>query len=188
MLETRIQQQFFESADLLYQSAEAMAKPLATAAHMMLTSVTAGSRLLCAGAGVATADAQLAAALLASQFEHERPGLAALALAPQLGALLGMAALARQVQTLGHPGDLLLWLDPQNDPEAGTLMAAARAQDMAVIALVGPDDARLRAALHDTDVLISLPAARLARRLTTQRVALFALCDALDAQLLGMES
>ena len=99
-----------------------------------------------------------------------------------------MAALTRQVQTLGHPGDLLLWLDPEGEPEAGALIAAARAQDMAVVAIAGPDDGLLRKLLSDTDVLVQLSPARLARRLELQRVALFALCDAIDAQLLGLES
>lgn len=187
MLETRLQQQFFESADLLYQAAEPLTRPLATAAQMMLASVTAGSRLLVAGAGLAQADAQLFAALLGSQFEQERPGLAAIALTPQLGVLSGMAALSRQVQTLGHPGDLLLLLDPEADAEAGALVLAAQGQDMAVIAVCGPDDGLLRAQLSDTDVLIRLAAPRLPRRLEMQRLVLNTLCDALDAQLLGLE-
>ncbi|MFN4115261.1 MAG: phosphoheptose isomerase, partial [Inhella sp.] len=64
MLETRLQQQFFESADLLYQAAEQLTKPLSTAAQMMVASLTAGSRLLCAGSGLAQADAEQFAALL----------------------------------------------------------------------------------------------------------------------------
>lgn len=187
MLETRLQQQFFESADLLYQAAEQLTKPLTTAAQMMVASLTAGSRLICAGSGLAQTDAAQFAALLLSQFEQDRPGLAAIALAPQLGELGGLAALSRQVQALGHPGDLLLWLDPDDDPEAVALLAAARAQDMAVVAIAGPDATLLRAALSDTDVLVQLTPARLARRLALQRVALHALVDAIDAQLLGLE-
>lgn len=187
MLETRLQQQFFESADLLYQAAEPLTKTLSTAAQMLLASVTGGARLWVAGAGLAQSDAQLTAALLASQLEQDRPGLAAVALAPQLGSLSGMAALSRQVQALGHPGDLLLLLDPDNDPEAGALVLAAQGQDMAIVALCGPDDAPLRERLSDTDVLIRLAAPRLPRRLEMQRVVLHALCDALDAQLLGLE-
>jgi D-sedoheptulose 7-phosphate isomerase len=187
MLENRIQAQFFESADLLYQAAEQITKPLSTAAQMMVASVTAGSRLLCAGTGLAQTDAAQLAALLTSQFEQDRPGLAALLLSPQIGALSGMAALTRQVQTLGHPGDLLIWLDPEGEPEANALIAAARAQDMAVVAICGPEDGVLRAALSDTDVLVKLAPTRLSRRLEIQRVALHALCDAIDAQLLGLE-
>jgi D-sedoheptulose 7-phosphate isomerase len=188
MLETRLQQQFFESADLLYQAAEPLTKPLAAAAQMMLASVTAGSRLLVAGSGLAQADVQMISALLTGHFEQDRPGLAALALTPQLGGLGGTAALVRQVQTLGHPGDLLLWLDPESDAEAPALVQAAHAQDMAVVALTTAEQQALRQALSDTDLLVPLPAARLPRRLTTLRVALLALCDALDVQLLGLES
>ena len=36
MIEQRIQQQFFESADLLYQAAEQLARPLAMAAQMVV--------------------------------------------------------------------------------------------------------------------------------------------------------
>jgi D-sedoheptulose 7-phosphate isomerase len=187
MLEPRIQQQFFESADLLYQAADQLTRPLTTAAQLLVASVTAGSRLLCAGSGLAQADAQLFAALLTHQFEQERPGLAAVALQGQMGGLTGMAALVRQVQTLGHPGDLLLWLDPDNDPESGAVLSAARAQDMAIVALCGPQEGALRALVSDTDVLIRLATPRLARRLEIQRVALHALCDAVDAQLLGLE-
>ncbi len=187
MLETRLQQQFFESADLLYQAADSLTKPLAHAAQMMLASVTGGSRLLVAGTGLAQADAQLVAALLTGRFEQDRPGLAALMLQPQLGNLHAMPALVRQVQTLGHPGDLLLWLDVEADPAAPELVAAARAQDMTVVAISSADSAALRQALLETDLLVPLPAARLPRRLTSLRVALLALCDALDAQLLGLE-
>jgi D-sedoheptulose 7-phosphate isomerase len=187
MLETRIQQQFFESADLLYQAAESLTKPISQAAQVLVGSVTSGSRLLCAGAGLAQGDAALLATQLTHQFEQERPGLAALLLQAMLGPLVGMAALTRQVQAHGHPGDVLVWLDLEDEPEASALLAAARAQDMAVVALAGPQAALLRGALLETDVLIPLTPARLARRHELMRVALFALCDAIDAQLLGLE-
>ena len=37
MLEQRIQQQFFEGADLQYQTAEALARPIAEAANAMVS-------------------------------------------------------------------------------------------------------------------------------------------------------
>ena len=49
MIEQRIQQQFFESADLLYQAAEQLARPLAMAAQMVVDAITGGNRILCAG-------------------------------------------------------------------------------------------------------------------------------------------
>lgn len=191
MLEARLQRQFFESADLLNQAAEQLSRPLATAAQVAVTALTAGGRLLCAGAGVAQADALALTQLLQHQFEQERPGLAALALTRPLASLDGMAALTRQLQVLGHPGDVLIWLDPEAGDSGLALLQAARATEIATLALCAlPADggALLRAQLTDTDVLLPLAAPRLSQRLEIQRVALHALCDAIDAQLLGLEA
>ena len=57
MIEQRIQQQFFESADLLYQAAEQLARPLAMAAQMVVDAITGGNRILCAAQGLASLDA-----------------------------------------------------------------------------------------------------------------------------------
>ena len=81
MLEPRIQQHFFESADLSYQAAEAMARPIADAAQAIVDCVTAGGRIWVHGRGVAQAPAQLLGAALSGRFERERPGLAAMVLA-----------------------------------------------------------------------------------------------------------
>ena len=81
MLEPRIQQHFFESADLSYQAAEAMSRPIADAAQAIVDCVTAGGRVWVHGRGVAQAPAQLLGAALSGHFERERPGLAAMVLA-----------------------------------------------------------------------------------------------------------
>jgi len=75
MLEQRIQQQFFDSADLLYQVAEPLARPLADALAAIVGSITSGGKLLLAGSALAPH----AAALFVEGFERERPPLAALA-------------------------------------------------------------------------------------------------------------
>ncbi|MDP1097879.1 SIS domain-containing protein, partial [Klebsiella quasipneumoniae] len=77
LTEQRIQQQFFESADLHYQAAEQLARPLPMAAHMVVDAITGGNRILCAAHGLAALDADYLAARLAGRFEQERPGLAA---------------------------------------------------------------------------------------------------------------
>lgn len=132
MLEQRIQQQFFESADLQYQAAEELSRPLADAVQAMVAALTNGGRVIAAGAGPAATLAQLFAASLVGRFERERPGLAALALGGDGGvwsALAGeaepQAVLARQVHALGVPGDVLLLIDPC--AEQTGLVAAARA-------------------------------------------------------------
>src|SRR5258707_162150 len=62
MTEQRIQQQFFESADLLYQAAEQLARPLAMAGQMVVEAITGGNRILCAGQGLASMEADYLAA------------------------------------------------------------------------------------------------------------------------------
>jgi D-sedoheptulose 7-phosphate isomerase len=79
MLEQRIQQQFFDSADIVSQAAEALSRPIAAAAQALLGCITAGGKLMLCGSGSATALAQHGAALMVGRFERERPGLAALA-------------------------------------------------------------------------------------------------------------
>ncbi len=80
MLEQRIQQQFFDSADLKYQSAEALTRPIADAVNAVVGCITAGGKVLACGNGGSASDAQHFAAEFVGRFERERPGLAAIAL------------------------------------------------------------------------------------------------------------
>ena len=182
MFEQRIQQQFFESADLQYQSAEVLGRPIEQAATALVAVLTAGGKLLVAGLGPAASLATLAAGALLGGFERERPGLAALALVADAGE----GTLARQVDTLGQPGDLLLLIDVDGQhPALLAAAAAAQAKDMTVIALTGRTGGALRGALGETDVLVPVPHERRARVLETQLLVLHCLCDAIDLQLLG---
>lgn len=191
MLEQRIQQQFFESADLLYQAAEALSRPVATAAQMLVDAITGGGRVLCCGLGASALDASYLAALLVGRFEQDRPGLAAwnLDAQAQLGTSTpdSAAALTRQIQTLGHPGDLLLVFEAQaaSAHALKPLLEAAHAQEMSVIALTGSQDEEIRGLLLDTDVQLRVPHSRHARVAEAHRLLAHCLCDAVDLQLLG---
>lgn len=192
MLEQRIQQHFFESADLQYQVAEALARPVAGAAQVLVDGITAGGRVMCCGHGLSSLDAHYMAALLVGRFEQDRPALAAVALGFDAQLSLGAdveagSILARQVQALCHPGDILMLFDAQ---QAGVgnlseLLAVAHAQDMTVIALTGQIDDELRAQLVETDVHIRVPHSRAARVREIHRLLTHCLCDAVDLQLLG---
>lgn len=201
MLEQRIQQQFFESADLKYQAAEVLSRPVAEAAQAIVAGLTAGGRLFVAGLGPAAGLAQLVAGELLGRFERERPGLAAMALgadgatvaALAAGASIG-AAVARQVETLGQPGDLLLLIDAGGEgPGLRPAAQAAQGKDMTVIALTGHDSGQAaadggdawREVLGETDVRVAVPHERRARVLEAQLLVLHCLCDAIDLQLLG---
>ncbi|ALT78339.1 MULTISPECIES: SIS domain-containing protein [unclassified Roseateles] len=187
MLEQRIQQQFFESADLLYQAAENLSRPLSTAAQMLIDGITSGGRVLCCGLGLSSLDAQYMAALLVGRFEQDRPGLAAWALDAQAHGSSPDAALCRQVQSLGHPGDLLLVFESAQAQLGhwAPVLEAAHAQDMCVIAITGSTTDELRGLLQDTDVQIRIPHSRPARVAESHRLLAHCLCDAVDLQLLG---
>lgn len=193
MLEQRIQQHFFESADLQYQSAETLSRPVADAVQAVVGALTGGGRLLVAGLGAAASLGSLLASEMIGRFERERPGLAAIALGTDGATLAALAAsgrlddvLARQVETLGLPGDVLLLIDPEaGHPGLQAAALAAQAKDMTVIALTGRSGGALGELLGETDVVIAVPHERRARVLEAQLVVLHCLCDAIDVQLLG---
>lgn len=177
MLDQRIQQQFFEAADLQYQTAESLARPIAEAAEAAVGALTSGGKLLLCGQGGGAQLAQHAATLLVGRLERERPPLAACCIQVD----------PRAIQALGLPGDLLLLVDPAASDLDGSIAAvrAAQGKDMTVVLLVGAPAAGLDETLAETDVLIAVPHERTARVLETQLLALHALCDAVDVQLMG---
>jgi D-sedoheptulose 7-phosphate isomerase len=183
MLEQRVQQHFFESADLLYQVAEQLGRPLAFAAQMITDALTGGHRVLTAGQGHAALEADYLAARLAGRFEQDRPGLAAWSLPAQTRAGLD---LSRLVQAQGHPGDVLVVIEPETgrDHAWADVLATAHGQEMFVVALTADD---WRTQLQDTDLQLRVSAPRAARVVETQRVLVHALCDAIDQLLLGSE-
>jgi D-sedoheptulose 7-phosphate isomerase len=198
MLEPRIQQHFFESADLSYQAAEAMARPIADAAQAIVDCVTSGGRIWVHGRGIAQAPAQLLGAALSGRFERERPGLAALVLA--VDALLlsearestADAPAVTQLRVLGQAGDVLVAFSLRpDDALLAAVVDAAHEREMSAIVVAGrePGAATPRGgaqvATAETDIWISVPHERAARICELQLLTLHALCDAVDLQLLG---
>ncbi|MDO9314198.1 MAG: phosphoheptose isomerase [Burkholderiaceae bacterium] len=193
MIEQRIQQQFFDSADLKYAAAEVLSKPIADAVEAVVGCITAGGKVLVCGNGGSASDAQHFAAEFVGRFERERPGLAALALTTDSSILTAIgndydfnSIYSKQVQALGNPGDLLIAISTSgNSGNVLAAVAAAHAKDMTVVALTGRAGGKLGALLTDTDVHICVPHDRTARIQEVHGLALHCLCDAVDQQLLG---
>lgn len=196
MLEARIQQQFFESADLVYQLADGLARPVADAAQAVVACLTSGGRLLACGQGGGQALAQWFSAALMWRFERPRPALAALALCgvaqppfahQALAAEPGQAQLL-QLRALAQPGDLLLVCSGRgDDAELAAVIREAHAKELSVLLLCAPanEGGGLAALLQETDLWIPVPHERLPRVHELQLLVLHALCDAIDLQLLG---
>jgi D-sedoheptulose 7-phosphate isomerase len=193
MLEQRIQQQFFDSADLKYQAAETLTRPIAAAVQAVMGCITAGGKVLACGNGGSASDAQHFAAEFIGRFERERPGLAAIALTTDSSILTAVGndydfsqVFSKQVQALGSPGDVLLAISTSgNSANVLAAVEAAHAKDMTVIALTGRGGGKMGALLTDTDVHICVPHERTARIQEVHILAIHCICDAVDLQLLG---
>lgn len=193
MLEQRIQQQFFDSADLKYAAAEILAKPIADAVNAIVGCITGGGKVLACGNGGSASDAQHFAAEFIGRFERERPGLAAIALTTDSSILTAISndyayevVFAKQVQALGNPGDVLLALSTSgNSANVLAAVEAAQSKEMTVIALTGRGGGKMREQLTETDVHICVPHERTARIQEVHLLVLHCLCDAVDLQLLG---
>lgn len=193
MLEQRIQQHFIDSADLKYQAAPLLSKPIADAVQALLTCVTGGGKVLSCGNGGSAADAQHFSAEFVGRFERERPELAAIALTTDTSALTAIAndygfnhIFSRQVRALGQPGDVLLAISTSgNSANVLAAIEAAHEREMVVIGLSGRSGGKMVQALRDTDVHICVPHERTARIQEVHLLTLHCLCDAVDALLLG---
>ena len=193
MLEQRIQQHFIDSADLKYQAAQVLSRPIASAVQALFACVTSGGKVLACGNGGSAADAQHFAAELVGRFERERPEIGAVALTTDTSILTAVAndyqfdeVFARQVRALGQPGDVLLAMSTSGN-SANVLAAidAAHQREMIVLALTGRGGGKAAAALRDTDVHICVPHDRTARIQEVHLLVLHCLCDGVDTQLLG---
>lgn len=193
MLEQRIQQHFIDSADLKYQAAPLLSKPIADAVQALLTCVTSGGKVLSCGNGGSAADAQHFSAEFVGRFERERPELAAIALTTDTSTLTAIAndygfnhVFSRQVRALGQPGDVLLAITTSgNSANVLAAIEAAHEREMVVIGLSGRGGGKMNQALRDTDVHICVPHERTARVQEVHLLTLHCLCDAVDALLLG---
>ena len=195
MLEQRIGQQFIDSADLKYQAAEHMSKPIADAVQALMACVTNGGKVLACGNGGSAADCQHFAAEFVGRFERERPELAALALTTDSSILTAVAndyhfdqIFAKQVRALGQPGDVLLAISTSgNSSNVIAAIESAHEREMTVIALTGKGGGRMGHMLRETDFHLCVPHDRTARIQEVHLLTLHCLCDGVDTLLLGTQ-
>jgi len=193
MLEARIEQHFIDSADLKYQAAPVLSKPIAQAISAIVASLTSGGKVLACGNGGSAADAQHFSAEFVGRYERERLELAAIALTTDTSILTAVgndysfdAIFSRQVRALGQPGDVLIAITTSgNSSNILAAVEAAHARDMVVIGLTGRDGGKLGKLLRETDVHICVPHPRTARIQEVHILALHCICDGVDAVLMG---
>jgi D-sedoheptulose 7-phosphate isomerase len=104
-----------------------------------------GGKILFAGNGGSAADSQHLAAELVSRLRYDRPGLAAIALTTDTSTLTAIGndysfehIFSRQVETLGHKGDILIGISTSGkSPNILKALTAARAIKMITIGFAG---------------------------------------------------
>ena len=193
MLEQRIQQHFIDSADLKYQAAQSLSKPIAAAVQAVLACVTSGGKVLACGNGGSAADAQHFSAEFIGRFERERPELGAIALTTDSSILTAIAndydftrIFSKQVRGLGQAGDVLLAMSTSgNSANILAAIEAAHEREMTVVALTGRGGGKITHMLRETDVHVCVPHDRTARIQEVHLLVLHCICDGVDTQLLG---
>jgi D-sedoheptulose 7-phosphate isomerase len=191
----RISHQFEDSAETKLKSAEALAGPIAAAVELMVNALMANGKILACGNGGSAADSQHFAAELLNRFEHERPGLAGIALTTDTSTLTSIAndyafdqVFAKQVRALAQPHDVLLAISTSgNSPNVLEAVRAAHEREARVVALTGKDGGKMGELLAAEDVHICVPATRTARIQEVHLLILHCLCDGIDSLLLGVE-
>ncbi len=193
MLEQRIHQHFTDSADLKYQAAQGLVGPIAAAIGAITASLTNGGKVLACGNGGSAADAMHLAGELLGRLERERPELACLALTADSSVLTAIGndygydhVFSKQVRGLGVAGDVLVAITSSGN--SGNILRAVEAaheRDMVVIALTGKGGGPLKTLLRETDIHICVPHDRTIRIQEVHLLTIHALCDGIDAQLLG---
>jgi len=184
---------FNASIALKTQALATLPEPIAAAANAIVASLLEGGKLLCCGNGGSAGSAQLLSAKMLNGFERERPGLPAIALTTDSSILTAIAndygydqVFARQVNAIGHPGDLLVVITTSgNSANLTRAIEAAHERQMRVIALTGRDGGTLAGLLDETDIEIRVPADTAARTQEVHLLTIHCLCDLMDQQLLG---
>ena len=153
------------SAAVKAKAAEECAAAAAEAASIIAASLADGGTLLLCGNGGSAGDAQHIAAEFVATLDHARPrpGLRALALTTDTSFLTAYSndfgyqdIFARQVETLGRSGDILIGISTSGN--SGNVVAAmekAKSMGIKTIALTGASGGKLKAV---ADLTIAVPA------------------------------
>jgi D-sedoheptulose 7-phosphate isomerase len=188
----RVQEHFRDSAELKQRSV-VLAPLIAAAAELITQCLLEDGKVLSCGNGGSAADAQHFSSEMLNRFEMERPGLPAFALTTDSSTLTSISndyefadVFAKQVRALGQEGDVLLAISTSGNSE-NVLRAvqAAHERRLRVVALTGRDGGTIARALRSDDIEIRVPAERTCRIQEVHLLTIHALCDLIDASLLG---
>ncbi len=189
----RMTSHFDDAIDAFKASSPVLAPALAQAVELLFSALSNNNKILACGNGGSAADAQHFIAELVGRFERDRLPLAGIALNTDTSILTAVGTdygydeiFSRQVSALGQPGDILVAISTSgNSPNVLQSIQAAHERDMHVIALSGKGGGRLNELLYETDLHLCVPHDRTMRIQEIHILLLHAMCDGIDALLLG---
>jgi D-sedoheptulose 7-phosphate isomerase len=190
---SRMSSHFRDAIAAYEKSMHALSAPLATAVEVLFTALANNGKILACGNGGSAADAQHFIAELVGRFERERLPLAGIALNTDMAVMTAVGndygfeeVFERQVSALGQPGDVLIAISTSgNSANVIRAMEAAHEREMAVIILTGKGGGVMAELLTEHDVNLCVPHDRTMRVQEVHGLLLHALCDGIDALLLG---
>ncbi|WP_160350443.1 MULTISPECIES: phosphoheptose isomerase [unclassified Bordetella] len=190
---SRMTSHFRDAMAACEASMNALSAPLATAVELMFAALANNGKILACGNGGSAADAQHFIAELVGRFERERLPLAGIALNTDTAILTAVGndygfeeIFERQVSALGQPGDVLVAISTSgNSANVIRAMEAAHDREMTIIALTGKGGGVMGELLTEHDIHLCVPSDRTMRIQEVHALTLHALCDGIDALLLG---
>ena len=192
-LTARISAHFRDAVALFEHCQDTLSAPTAAAVDALVFSLSNNGKILACGNGGSAADAQHFAAELVGRFERERLPLGAIALNTDTSILTAIGndfgydrVFSQQVNALGQPGDVLVAISTSgNSANVIEAIEAAHSRELRVIALTGKGGGRIGQMLTEDDVHLCVPHDRTLRIQEVHILLLHAMCDGIDAQLLG---
>lgn len=189
----RMTSHFDDAIDAFKASAHELAPTLSSAVNLLFGALTNNARILACGNGGSAADAQHFIAELVGRFERDRLPLAGIALNTDTSIMTAVGndygfntIFERQVNALGQPGDVLVAISTSgNSPNIVRAIEAAHEREMQVIAITGKGGGQINSLLYETDIHLCVPHDRTMRIQEVHIMLLHALCDGIDALLLG---
>ena len=154
------------------------------------TVLRGGGTLFFAGNGGSAADAQHIAAEYVVRYQTTRPGLSAMALTTDTSVLTACAndlgfdeVFARQIESLGRPGDLLVLHSTSGEsPNVIRAAQSAKARGIPIVAFLGKSGGPLRAL---ADVALVVPADETARIQELHLAIEHIICDIVEERMKG---
>jgi phosphoheptose isomerase len=177
----------------LLQSRQFLSRGILATAQLIVDCLKQGGKIMVIGNGGSAADAQHFAAEFVGRFVYPgRPGLPVMALTADSAFLTAWAndigytqVFARQVETFGEPGDLLIGISTSGRSQ-NVIEAFKTAQDVGIgcVSIVGGDGGEL---LPLSDQAIVVPADNTQRIQEIHILILHLLCELVEAKFIPIE-